>query len=176
MPLHIEPIPTPSLSPSTWAALIELCDAAYDEPTADYFTAIGPGEHLLGWDGDVLVAHLMWVPRWLQPEGQAPLRTAYIEMVATAHSARGRGHATRLLEATPPLLEEFDIAALAPATENLYQRLGWQYWRGPLSHRNDGRLSPDPEERVMVLRLPRTPAALDLDRPLSIEWRPGEVW
>jgi hypothetical protein len=28
---------------------------------------------------------------------------------------------------------------------------------------------------VMILRLPRTPP-LDLDAPLSIEWREGDLW
>jgi hypothetical protein len=32
-----------------------------------------------------------------------------------------------------------------------------------------------PDERVMILSLPQTPS-LDLDLPLSVEWREGEVW
>jgi hypothetical protein len=44
-----------------------------------------------------------------------------------------------------------------------------------LSVRRDGRIEPTPEERVMIHPLPLTPI-LDLDVPLSIEWRPGEVW
>jgi hypothetical protein len=35
---------------------------------------------------------------------------------------------------------------------------------------------PTPDEQVMVLRLPRTPAGLSLDAPLSAEWREGEFW
>lgn len=176
MSLRIERAATAALSASTYAALIQLCDEAYDESTADYFAAIGPGEHILGWEDDRLVSHLMWVERWLQPAGELPLRTAYIEMVATAKAARNRGYATRLLELLPPMLHDFQLAALAPATDNLYLRLGWEYWRGPLSTRRDGVLAPDPEERIMVMELPHTPAGLGRDRPLSVEWRPGEVW
>ena len=37
-------------------------------------------------------------------------------------------------------------------------------------------LQPTPDETVMILRLPRTPPDLDLDAPLSAEWRRGELW
>ncbi|MBI4503763.1 MAG: GNAT family N-acetyltransferase [Gemmatimonadetes bacterium] len=152
-----------------------LCDAAYGTPTEPYFAAIGPGEHLLGRLDGALVSHLMWVTRWLQPEGSAPLRTAYVEMVATAPAERRHGYATALLAALPPLLQDYDLAALCPATEQLYHRMGWCFWRGPLSTRKDHELVSTPEERVMILPLSRTPT-LNLDLPLSVEWRPGEVW
>jgi len=80
-----------------------------------------------------------------------------------------------LLEHAVPLLRDLELAALCPATEALYARLGWRLWRGPLFARRDGSMMPTREERVMVLRLPRTPA-LDFDLPLSVEWRSGEIW
>ena len=71
---------------------------------------------------------------------------------------------------------DYDIAALSPAETTLYTRLGWEFWQGPLFHRKDGELIPDPDdEAVMILRLPKTPT-LDLSLPISIEWREGEVW
>ena len=104
-----------------------------------------------------------------------PLRTAYVELVATAPEARGRGHATRLLEEVPGLVAGYELAALSPATERLYARLGWRYWQGPLGIRTDAGLIATPDERIMFLRLPNTPP-LDDTLPLSAEWRPGEVW
>jgi hypothetical protein len=80
-------------------------------------------------------------------------------------------------------LDEYDLAALCPADTRLYGHLGWEYWQGPLFIRQvpeppthlEG-LIPTPEERVMVLRLPRTPP-LDMTQSLSAEWRPGgELW
>jgi aminoglycoside 2'-N-acetyltransferase I len=56
-----------------------------------------------------------------------------------------------------------------------YARLGWELWRGPLFVRTDAGLMPTPDEEVMILRLPRT-TPLDLDSPLSAEWREGELW
>ena len=142
---------------------------------ADYFESIGSGEHLLGWQDGDLLSHLMWVPRSLQPGDKPPLRTAYVEMVATVPGAQGRGYATKLLENFPSQVQDFDLAALSPATETLYTRLGWRYWQGPLAVRTESGLVPTPEEQVMVLALPRTPR-LDLELTLSVEWRPGEVW
>jgi hypothetical protein len=40
----------------------------------------------------------------------------------------------------------------------------------------DGTLMPTPEERVMIFDLPGRPI-LDVDEPLSVEWRAGEeIW
>ncbi|HYF40534.1 MAG TPA: GNAT family N-acetyltransferase, partial [Gemmatimonadales bacterium] len=80
-----------------------------------------------------------------------------------------------LLRHFPSQVREFDLAALSPATDDLYLRAGWRFWRGPLMVRTDQGLVPTPEEEIMVLELPRTPV-LDLEQPLSVEWRPGEVW
>ena len=45
----------------------------------------------------------------------------------------------------------------------------------PLVIRTDKGLLPTPKDRVMVLRLPRTPK-LDVEAPLTAEWREGELW
>jgi aminoglycoside 2'-N-acetyltransferase I len=152
-----------------------LCDSAYGSPTRLYFEQVGPGCHLLGFEGDVLVSHLMWVTRWLEPEGRPLLRTAYVEMVATAPAFQGRGYASALLQELVAHISHYDVAALSPAREGLYTRLGWRYWRGPLAIRHNGTLVPTPEEQVMLLPLPRTPQ-LPWNAGLSVEWRPGEVW
>lgn len=69
----------------------------------------------------------------------------------------------------------YELAALSPATEGLYTRLGWRFWRGPLSIRTEAGPVPTPDERIMILRLVHTPP-VDDTAPLSAEWRPGEVW
>jgi aminoglycoside 2'-N-acetyltransferase I len=156
-------------------AVVALCDAAYETSTARYFELLGPGDHLLGLVDGELRSHLMWVTRWLQPAGGDLLRTAYVEMVATAPDAQRRGYASALLRHLVPLVQDYDVAALCPATEGIYERLGWRFWRGPLSARKGGGFVPTPDERVMVLPLTRTPH-LDFDAAVSIEWRDGEIW
>jgi GNAT superfamily N-acetyltransferase len=173
--LAIERASSAALGPGMSAALRMLCDAAYNADMGPNLRDIGPGEHLLGLVNGVLVSHLMWVTRWLQPGESPPLRTAYVEMVATAPHAQRRGYASALLEYFVPQVGDYQLAALSPATPNLYARLGWTFWRGSLTVRHETRVLPAPEERVMILPLLLTPA-LDLDLPLSIEWRPGEVW
>jgi aminoglycoside 2'-N-acetyltransferase I len=82
-----------------------------------------------------------------------------------------------LLRALVPLLADYDVGALSPSDPAFYERLGWELWRGPLSVRTaTGLEASDSEEQAMILRLPRTPEALDLTAPLSVEWRPGDAW
>ena len=103
------------------------------------------------------------------------LRTAYVELVATAEDYRkqgiGGGITRKLAEKAAG--EGYNPAALCPADAGLYGHLGWEYWPGPLSIRmvkepaiGSTALIPSPEERVMIPRLPRTPPR-DLTKPLS---------
>lgn len=173
--LAIEHLHSTALTPALWADVRRVCDAAYETATEPFFDSLGAGDHLLGLRNGVVVSHLMWITRWLQPAGQRPLRTAYVEMVATDPVAQRQGYATALLDHVVQLIGDYELAALCPATEGLYARLGWRFWRGPLSTRRDGNVLATPEERVMILPLPMRPT-LDVDLPLSIEWRAGEVW
>lgn len=176
MSLSLEVAATESLPPALLGLISELCSEAYAEDFAGIMDDVGPGVHLLGWLDSVLVSHVMWVTRWLEPQGQQRLRTAYIEAVATRPSHQHCGFASELLARIPLEVADFDLAALSPSTEAFYERLGWETWRGPLFIRKGDQLEPTPDETVMVLRLPRTPRDLDLTAALSAEWRLGEVW
>jgi aminoglycoside 2'-N-acetyltransferase I len=164
------------LTPTTWASLIALCARAYEEPFAPYFDAIGPGVHLLGYDGETLLSHVMWVPRPLHVTGVGTLHTAYIEAVATLPEAQGHGYASALMREAATHLRSFELAALSPSDHAWYARFGWETWHGPLSVRVEGREELSTDEELMVLRLPRTPHTLDVHAPIACDWRPGEVW
>jgi aminoglycoside 2'-N-acetyltransferase I len=69
-----------------------------------------------------------------------------------------------------------EIGALSPSAEAFYERLGWETWSGPLVVRTATGTEDTPDETVMILRLPQTPATLDVTAPLAVDWRPGEVW
>ncbi len=174
--LELSVLPAELVAPSLHRAIVAFCSAAYDEDMAPYFAAFTETTYVLGHLDGELVTHGCWVTRWLQPEGMRPLRTAYVEAVATAHAHRGRGHAAALMRRIQAELAGYELAALSPFSAEWYARLGWELWRGPLFARTDAGLerSPDDEE-VMILRQPTTPP-LDLSAPLSIEWRAGEVW
>jgi aminoglycoside 2'-N-acetyltransferase I len=173
--LDIEVVPTDALSATDLDEVRALCSDAYGEDFTRYLDQIGPGCHVLGRREGILVSHLMWVTRFLQPTSIEPLRTAYVEAVATEPAYQRRGYATGLLRRLADEVQDYDLAALAPSDETFYARLGWEVWRGPLLIRRGRVLEATPDETVMVLRLPRTPG-LDLDEPLSAEWRRGELW
>ena len=155
--------------------IIALCAAAFDEEFGRMFELLRGSTHVLARLDGRLVAHACWVTRWLQPDGLAPLRTAYIEAVAVDpdHQRRGiGGHVMRRLVAE---VQDYDLAALSPAVEPFYARLGWEPWGGPTAIRTDESSLPTPGEEIMILRTRRTPP-LDLSARISAEWRDGELW
>lgn len=156
--------------------ILTVCRAAYQESLDGYLENIGPGVHLLGRVDDVLVSHAMFVERWLHRESGAPMRTAYVELVATRPDAQRRGYAAGLMRMAAERITAFDIGGLSPTNEAIYTRLGWETWRGPLLVRSGTNVVPSEDEGLMILRLPRTPLDLSLDEAISIEWRPGEIW
>jgi len=104
------------------------------------------------------------------------MRTAYIEAVATEKIYRSRGFATSVMERVAEEIQDFELAALSPFSVAYYERLGWELWHGPLFIRRGEELMRTPRDGdVMILRLPRTPI-LDLNTPLSAEWRAGDLW
>jgi GNAT superfamily N-acetyltransferase len=165
-----------AMTPAEHDEVRSLLRLAYAEELDDYYARMCPNTHLLGRLDGRIVAHAMVVPRWLQPEGHAPLHTGYVELVATHPAFQRRGYARALLRRVPMMLQDYALGALSPSDHTFYTPLGWELWRGPLSVRTVQGLEATPDEEVMVLRLPRTPATLDLSSGISIEWRPGEVW
>ena len=75
------------------------------------------------------------------------------------------------------IAEGYELGALGTGVQPFYEALGWERWRGPTYVRTDrGReRTPDEDGGILVLRTPLTPA-LDLDAPISCEWRIGDVW
>jgi aminoglycoside 2'-N-acetyltransferase I len=175
--LAIERVASAALTPALRHEILGLCHLAYEEDLTSLYATFGPAVHLTGRLNTQLVSHAMWVTRWLQVENKVPLNTAYVEMVATHPAHQRRGFASQIMRQLASEIEQYDLGALCPNTDvmSLYRRLGWEIWRGPLQIRaNDGAIRT-PDETVMILRLPNTPP-LDLDAPLSAEWRPGELW
>ena len=157
-----------------------LCTLAYDENFEALFDLLPFSTHVLarGSNGQ-LVSHAAWVTRLLQPDGHDPLKTAYVEAVATDPRFTGRGLGSavmrRLIDAV--VERDYELAALSPSDSDFYERLGWELWRGPLAIRTDRGLEPTPvEEEVMIFRLPRTPPTIDLTTLLTAEYRAGDLW
>ena len=161
--------------------IIELCEAAYDEDFSRLFEELPGSTHVLARMPDgALVSHAEIVARWLQPGDLPPLRTAYIEAVATASAWQRRGFATRVLDRLMEIVEadsSWQLAALSPAVPDFYARRGWEAWSGPLAIRRGDVLEPtSDDELVMIRRLATTPTTMDLSSRLTAEWRRGELW
>jgi aminoglycoside 2'-N-acetyltransferase I len=173
--LKLEVLHTNQLTPEQLAEIHALCHRAYDADLEPLFRTFTDVTHVIGWWDSAIVSHAMWVTRWLQPGNQPPLRTAYVEMVATEPQFQRRGFATAVMRRLASAIDEFEMGGLSPAEPTLYTNLGWVFWQGPLFIRTLNGLISTPDASVMVLQLPKTPP-LELTIPLSAEWREGELW
>jgi aminoglycoside 2'-N-acetyltransferase I len=175
---------TDELSDATLASMRALFDAAWpaegdDErfTDEDFEHAVG-GLHLFVEIDGIVVSHASVVPRALEVDGR-PLRTGYVEAVATLPAYRRRGLGTAVVaDASEHVDAAYELGALGTDLHGFYERLGWETWRGPTAVRvPDGDVVPTPEEDgcIMVRRTPATPP-LDLAAPIVCDWRPGDVW
>jgi aminoglycoside 2'-N-acetyltransferase I len=179
--VNLEIVTADALDSAARAEIIALCESAYGENFTRLFDELPGSAHVLARDErGALLSHAEWVTRWLQPAGRPVLRTAYVEAVATAPEYQGQGLASAALRRLSEALvadSRWELAALSPSDSAFYARLGWELWQGPLGIRRGDRVDPTPsDEEVMILRLPRTPATLDLTSLLTAEWRVGELW
>lgn len=181
-PVRLRRVATDGLSPDEIDAIRTLLFAAFgtDEDDAfreeDWQHSIGGMHFVLDVEGEI-VAHASVVQRELHLGGR-PLRTGYVEVVATAESHRGTGLGTVVMgDVASYVRDGFELGALATGIHRFYERLGWRTWRGPSSVRTEEGARPTPDEDgcILVLETPASPA-LDLDAPISCEWRPGDVW
>ncbi|HEU4355331.1 MAG TPA: GNAT family N-acetyltransferase [Actinomycetota bacterium] len=188
MSVRIRRARTDELTPDELDALHRLCRTAFADPGAtrdpadlgftaeDWAHACG-GVHAFAVEDGVPTAHGSVVERELHVAGVA-LHAGYVEAVATRSDHRGRGLGTAVMRALGvEIRARFELGALDTSLHGFYARLGWEPWRGPTFVRTDDGLVATTEEDgyVMILRTPSTPR-IDLDAPISCEWRPGDVW
>jgi aminoglycoside 2'-N-acetyltransferase I len=142
----------------------------------DWQHALG-GMHFLIERAGRIVSHAAVVERDIRV-GDVPLRTGYVEAVATDPAFQRRGLGAAVMTAVNSYIgANFELGALGTGSQPFYERLGWRVWQGPsLVRMPDGdRPTPDEDGYIMVLATPRTPP-LDLRAPISCDWRPGDVW
>ena len=139
--------------------------------------ALGGNHWIAELDGRI-VSHASVVERRLDAGGH-PLRTGYLEAVATLPELERRGIATRLVRrATAHIDASFELGALSTGVPAFYLRLGWQAWLGPTWVRlPSGELerTQDDDDAILVRRTSRTPP-LARTEPLTCDWRSGDVW
>jgi aminoglycoside 2'-N-acetyltransferase I len=170
---------TREIDPAARSEIIRMCETAHQTDFQKLFDYLPEdGLHVIGTQGNQIVAHAVRTTRWAQPEGHPPLKTAYIDAVTTSVAVQGLGFGSALMRSMAEVIrgEDYLLSALETDKPGFYTRLGWEVWRGPLAGRRDGGLVATPEARgqVLILRLPQTPA-IDLDSLLTIEDQ-GRFW
>ncbi len=181
MSVRLRGLPTDLLTPDELRTIRALMDVAFgtgEEAFADedWAHALGGQHFVLDLDGEI-VSHASVVERVLEIGGR-PLRTGYVEAVATAPAEQGRGHGSIVMEAaTEHIRAGFELGALGTGRHAFYERIGWAMWRGPAFVRSpEGeRRTPDDEGYILVLRTSSSPP-FDLGEPIICDWRPGDVW
>jgi aminoglycoside 2'-N-acetyltransferase I len=175
-------IPTTDLVRAEIVAIRDIMTAAFGDDDDERFTdddwahAVG-GVHVILDLDDRILTHAAVIERELHVAGR-PLRTGYVEAVATIPDRQGRGFgSTVMVEVNRIIRERYELGALGTGRHHFYERLGWLRWAGPSYVRTGGgqRRTPDDDGYILVLSTPATPP-LDLAAPLSCEWRPGDVW
>lgn len=174
---------TDELAPEDTAAIRALMAAAFGPPEAeegfdddDWQHALGGVHVVLDVDGEI-VAHAAVVEREIQVGGR-PLRTGYVEAVATAPGRQGRGYGSAVMEAVGTIIRErYELGALGTGSHGFYARLGWRTWQGPTAIRTASGDVPTPAEDgcIMVLATPTTPL-LDPTELITSDERPGDAW
>lgn len=173
---------TTDLSTGEVKAIRGLLFAAFGTDEEEAFTeddwqhSLGGLHFVLDLDGEI-VAHASVVQRDIHV-GEVPLRTGYVEAVATAPGHQGQGLGSRVMRDVDRYIRDgFQLGALGTGRHRFYERLGWQTWRGPSFVRTTtgARRTSDEDGYIMVLTTPTSPT-LDLDARISCEWRPGDVW
>jgi aminoglycoside 2'-N-acetyltransferase I len=142
----------------------------------DWEHALGGMHFILDVDGTI-VSHASVVERTIEVGGQ-PLRTGYVEAVATAPDRQGTGLGSRVMtDVTAYIREGFELGALGTGRHRFYERLGWRRWAGPSFVRTaDGpRRTPEDDGYILVLATPSSPS-LDASLPIGCDWRQGDVW
>jgi aminoglycoside 2'-N-acetyltransferase I len=172
---------TDELTPAELAALRWIMTAAWEGTDgefadSDWDHAKG-GVHVLVEDGGEIRSHAAVVERRLELGG-TPVGAGYVEAVATLPAQQRRGYGRLAMgEIAGVIREAYPLGALSTAVPEFYERLGWERWRGPTSVRTSRGVeqTPDDDGGIMILRTPASPP-LDLDDPITCEWRDGDVW
>jgi aminoglycoside 2'-N-acetyltransferase I len=170
---------TAELTTGELEAIRRLMRAAFADGFSDedWRHTLGGRHAIVEIDGEV-VSHGAVVARTLIA-GDRPVRTGYVEGVATHPEYQRKGWGSAVMRTVNRVIEDhFEMGGLSTGVPELYARLGWERWLGPTFV--DGptgrrRRTEDDDGGVMVLRTSRT-RHVQLTDELICDWRDGDVW
>jgi aminoglycoside 2'-N-acetyltransferase I len=181
MSVTLRRVSTDELSPTELEVLRRMMAAAWEtaEGTfadSDWEHALG-GVHVLVEDGVEILSHGSVVERALEIDA-VPVRTGYVEAVATWPQHQRRGYGSMVMREIGDIIQrDYPLGGLSTSVPAFYERLGWELWEGPTFVRAAAgtERTADDDGGIMVLRTPASPP-LDLTRAITCEWRSGDVW
>jgi len=180
--LRLRQLPTAALTAGESTAIRALMTAAFGTDEDEAFTeedwehSIG-GQHFVLDEDGMLLSHASVVEREIHIGGR-PLRTGYVEAVATTPDRERAGLGSMVIAAVGDHIRAtYELGALGTGRHHFYERLGWETWQGPAFVRLESgpKRTLDEEGYLLVLRTPTSPT-FELSQPISCEWRPGDVW
>lgn len=176
--IDLRVVSTAEMSDQDLGALRRMLTEAFDGDFGDedWEHTIG-GVHVFLASEEGIVAHASVIERVLVV-GERPLRTGYVEAVATSPSERRKGYGSTVMhEVGRRIQADYELGALAADVPDFYSKLGWERWRGKTyALTPDGpRRTPDEDDAVMVLRTEVT-RSLDPTERLMCDPRAGDVW
>ncbi len=167
---------TLELTAAELAGIRALVDVAFtDFSDHDWAHALG-GVHALALEEGRVLAHGSVVSRRLF-QGERPLSCGYVEAVAVHPEAQRQGLGSAVMAALEELAPAYDLLALSASERGvpLYVSRGWSRWRGPSSVLTPDGPVPTPEDDETIYVLPGS-SGVDLDGPITCDWREGDVW
>jgi aminoglycoside 2'-N-acetyltransferase I len=172
---------TAELRPDKLATLRRMMAAAWEGQDGEFVDSdwehgLG-GVHVLVEDAGEILSHGSVVERSLEIDA-VPVRTGYVEAVATWPRHQRHGYATLVMKEIGEIIRaDYPLGALSTPVPDFYERLGWERWLGPTSVRTSRGVerTPDDDGGIMILRTPTT-MPLDLRAEITCEWRSGDVW
>jgi aminoglycoside 2'-N-acetyltransferase I len=171
-------VTTDAAEPELLASVRRLLDEAFmgEFSDEDWEHTLG-GVHAVVTEKGRPIAHAAVVPRTLEVGGR-PMRTGYVEGVATALGRHGEGLGTVVMTGVmEELRARFDLGALSTERPGFYERLGWERWEGPTFVRDRGAMerTEDEDNGILVLRFGPS-RRVDLGAPIVCKARSGDDW
>jgi aminoglycoside 2'-N-acetyltransferase I len=161
--LELSVVPLEALSPAARSAIVAVCTDALRTDCGRLFDYLSSSTHVIATIDGRLVGHACWTTRRLAPDGQEPLRTAWVDAMVVAPDRQRLGVGTSVMRRLAERTESYELRGLGTEQMAFFERIGWERWRGPTPG-----VHHDPLDTLMILRTTATPA-LDLEEVISAD-------